>query len=245
MKLLIDIGNTATKFAYSTNNSFRFLNRIYNKDISEENINNIFKDIKIVESIYISSVAPKIKNQVSQILIKKYEVEPISLSTDLKDNVKIEIDNREELGIDLYCDLVAAYQEYGPKTVIIDFGTATKILFINDKGVFNSCAIFLGYEKSKNILANSTELLPKVENKKIKPISECRNTVDVIDSSAYYSQLFTVNGIIEEYEKEVGYTLKRVFTGGNAKDFIDTLGRDNYDEHLLFKGLLILSERKE
>ena len=98
---------------------------------------------------------------------KKYGVNPISISTRVETNIKIKIDNRHELGVDLLCDLEAAYQEYGPKTVVVDFGTATKILFIDDQGVFKSCAIFLGYEKSKSILASSTELLPDVKNKLI------------------------------------------------------------------------------
>ncbi len=244
MKLLIDIGNTATKIACSDNESFYFLGRLFNKDISEKTLLE-FLNIEKVDSIYLSSVAPHIQKKVEAIVKKKYGVNPISISTRVETNIKIKIDNRHELGVDLLCDLEAAYQEYGPKTVVVDFGTATKILFIDDQGVFKSCAIFLGYEKSKSILASSTELLPDVKNKLIKPISECHNTIDVIDSSAYYSQLFSVKGIIEEYEKEVGYTLKRVLTGGNAKDFIGILGRDNYDEYLLLKGLLILSERKE
>ena len=144
---------------------------------------------------------------------------------------------------DLLCDLVAAKTLYGPKTAVIDFGTATKILFIDENGIFSSCAIFLGYSQSKKILSNSTELLPNVNDIKIKPISDCHNTIDVINSSAYYSQLFSVIGIIHKYEEEVGYPLQKVFTGGNAKAFLEEIGEEQYDEYLLLKGLAILSER--
>lgn len=244
MRLLIDVGNTATKFAYFEG-EFHYVGRLYNKDINEDSVLALLKSLSNIDSIYISSVAPKIRTNLVVLLENRYGVKPVIVSNKIESNIKIEIDNREELGVDLLCDLEAAYKEYGPKTAVIDFGTATKILFINDKGVFNSCAIFLGYMKSKRILADSTELLPEVENKDIKPISRCHNTVDVIDSSAYYSQLFSVKGIIEEYEKEVGYTLRKVFTGGNAKDFINHFKEDNYDEYLVLKGLLILSNRKE
>ena len=245
MKIVIDIGNTASKFGCVNNGVFSFLGRLYNHDVNLENVKNIFKDINGVEEVYVSSVAPKICNLIAQIFKDLYNLEVRLVSPSMSSHIQLAIDNKDELGTDLYCDLVAAYEISGAKTAIVDFGTATKILFIDEKGRFSSCAIFLGYEKSKSILASSTELLPDVKNKLIKPISECHNTIDVIDSSAYYSQLFSVKGIIEEYEKEVGYTLKRVLTGGNAKDFIGILGRDNYDEYLLLKGLLILSERKE
>ena len=244
MTLLLDIGNTATKCGVLKDNNFSYIGRLYNRDINEDNLFSLLKNVKEVSRITISSVAPKVANQVKELLFKKYSCE--IKFVDIKDNdvVNIKIDNEKELGVDLLCDLVAGYSLYGPKTAIVDFGTATKILFIDDNGVFSSCSIFLGFAKSKAILASSAELLPNVDNLEIKPISKCHNTIDVINSSAYYSQLYTVLGIIDKYEKEVGYSVRRVFTGGNAVSFLKELGEENYNEHLLLKGLAILSERK-
>ncbi len=245
MKIVIDIGNTASKFGCVNDGVFFFLGRLYNHDVNLENVKSIFKDIDRVKGVYISSVAPKICNLIAQIFKDLYDLEVCLVSSSMSSRVQLAIDNKYELGTDLYCDLVAAYEISGAKTAIVDFGTATKILFIDENGSFSSCAIFLGYEKSKNILSKSTELLPDPAHRKILPISECHNTVDVINSSAYYSQLFTINGIIDEYEKEVGYSLKRIYTGGNAKDFLPNINENEYDENLVLKGIMILIESEQ
>ena len=64
MKLLIDIGNTATKFAYINQKSFSYLFRIYNFEISEQKIKELFSSFDY-EEIYASSVAQKfMKNSI-------------------------------------------------------------------------------------------------------------------------------------------------------------------------------------
>ena len=245
MKLLVDIGNTATKIGL-LNKELIYIGRLYNRAINLDSIKEVLKEVANfkIEEISISSVAPKVFITLSDIFYQLFKVSAKLIDVNTEVDFGIEIDNRNELGVDLLCDLVAADKLYGPKTAVIDFGTATKVLFINKDNIFSSCAIFLGYEASKKILANSTELLPDVGNIKIKNISDCHNTVDVINSSAYYSQLFTVNGIIEKFEKEVGYKMKRVYTGGNAIDFLSEIKKENYDEFLVLKGLAILAERK-
>lgn len=241
MKLLIDIGNTACKFSYLKDSELIYIGRLYNKEVNFDSVSSLIKEYQGNE-VYISSVAPKISQNIVSILNKK-EITNIKFVS-IKDNhkIKINIDDENELGVDLLCDLIGAKETYGNKLAIIDFGTATKILFIDERGTFSSCSIFLGFEKSKNILSSSTELLPDVNHIDIKPISKCHNTVDVINTSAYYSQLFTIEGIINKYEEEVGYKLKRIFTGGNAINFINELGKENYDEFLLMKGLAIISK---
>ena len=243
MKLLVDIGNTTTEFGLLNDGNLSYLGRIFNQLIEFNSIEIMLKSKKVT-SIYISSVAPMISKKVSQILYEIYHIEPQYITSEIDSGVDIEIDNKSELGADLLCDIVGAVNHYGSKVAVIDFGTATKILFIDENKVFKSCAIFLGLEKSKRMLANSTELLPMVEDFEPKPISDCHNTIDVINTSSYYSQLFTVNGIIEKYEQEVGYKLKRVYTGGNAFPFMKEIGEENFDPYLCLKGLAILSERK-
>ncbi len=243
MKLLVDVGNTATKFASLNGDSFSYLGRCYNNEISTEKIKELIPNIKEVRNIYISSVAPIVRRKLECIFIRTFKIETFVISNHIDSGINIAINNKDELGVDLLCDLVGAINEYGSKLAIVDFGTATKILFVDKNKSFSSCAIFLGYSKSKQILADSAELLPEVEDFNLKPISECHNTIDVINSSAYYSQLYSVKGIIEKYEKEVGYKLKIIVTGGNATHFLQELGAENYDECLLLKGLAILSKR--
>ena len=57
MKLLIDIGNTASKFGVSSNGELLYLGRMYNKDINYDSIRELSRDVIDVEDILISSVS--------------------------------------------------------------------------------------------------------------------------------------------------------------------------------------------
>ena len=244
MVLLVDIGNTATKIACLKDKEFSYIGRLYNSDINEDNLLNLLGKETPISQVYVSSVAPLVFSKISEHIEKMYGVKLVKITNKINSGVDIAIDNKEELGIDLLCDIVAGINLYGDSLAIVDFGTATKILFIDKNKSFSSCAIFMGYSQSKKILANSTELLPNVSDIDIKPISKCHNTIDVINSSAYYSQLYSIKGIIEKYEQEVGYKVKVVFTGGNATKFIDEFKKENYDKDLVLKGLAMLIERQ-
>ena len=245
MYILVDVGNTACKFALLNKGKLDFVGRLFNSDVSLTKLKEMFSSVNSVKGIYISSVNPKIKEIVMISLKEITGIEAVVIDNTFFDSSFLKIDNKEELGVDLYCDLLAAKKEYKNEFAIIDLGTATKILFVDKEGNFSSCAIFLGYQKSKEILSNSTALLPNVKRGKIKPISECHNTIDVIDSSAYFSHIDSINGIIMRHEKDVGYSYKRIYTGGNFIDFKDEFYKENYDEYLVLKGIAIIIESRE
>lgn len=241
MKLLVDIGNTTIKFGLSDSSNFTYLGRISTSSFKEEDVFDVLKEVNNVDTIVYSSVVPNAYQKLKEILTKKYCAKNVEVKVDLNHKPKIEIDDPQELGVDLFCDLISGYELFGSPLAIIDLGTASKVLFITKDGAFNSCAIFIGYELARKSLSDKAALLPDFDEKTIKPISECHNTIDVLNSSNYYSQIDSVNGIIDRYEKEVGYKIKRVFTGGNAAKFINN--DDICDEHLVLKGLDILSRK--
>ena len=238
MKLLVDIGNTAIKFASVNNGDFSYLFRLYNHEISLEKIKEFIKGD--IEEVYISSVAPKICSNF-KLILKELNITNIKeIDVSMNKSVEINIDDKNELGSDLLCDIVACKKLYGNSLAIVDFGTATKILFIDKDGVFSSCAIFIGSEQAKKSLSSATELLPLTATKEVKSISKCHNTVDVINSSVYYSELYSVKGIINQYESDVGYKVKVILTGGNASPFIKEFKDAIYDKDLVLKGLYYL-----
>ena len=244
MKLFIDIGNTMTRFAVMDNEHIADYRQIKTREFDESFDFSPFLE-QDIEEIYYSSVVPFKAELMVDLLIKAFKVKPIEIETDFKTSYKIDIDNRKELGIDLFCDLEGAFKEYGPATLVVDLGTASKFLLLSDKGVFSTCAIVPGVELMGKILHTDTALLPDVDIDDIKPITECHNTVDVLKSSIFYSHLDVVKGMIDRYQRELGYNLKVVFTGGNAAKIYEALDNDSYllDKYLIFKGMHSLSER--
>ncbi len=244
MKLFVDIGNTMMRFAVLEDEHILDYRNIKTKDFDESFDFSVFK-IHEIDEIYFSSVVPNVSELLTNLLIKEFKIKPREINTSYKTSYKIEIDDKKELGVDLFCDLEGAYIEYGPSTLVVDLGTASKFLLLDDKGVFSTCAIVPGVELMGKILHSDTALLPDVDIDDIKPIISCHNTVDVLKSSIFYSHLDVVNGMINRYQRDLGYNLKVVFTGGNAPKIYEAI--DNHlfilDKYLMFKGMKSLSER--
>ena len=218
MKLLIDVGNTAVKFALLDKNEPKFLDRFYLSELSNEKLDSVLNINKFNE-VVISSVVPNRNKEFNEYFLKKYHIEPRYIKVSDYPDIKINIDNPNELGVDLYCDLVGAhYLSKGDKPIIIvDLGTASKLLLLEENGAFKSFAIVPGIEMSKKMLSKSTALLPEVDQLDIKDITKARNTNDVIASSVYYGHVEMINGLINRFEKEIGKECIYMITGGNSK----------------------------
>ena len=237
MKLLIDIGNTAIKVGSSKGDCFSFLGRFYSSNNIEVNLLKLISNLE-VDSVYISSVVPSKSQIVEQFFVKTLQIKPNFIHVGDYCDLKINIDNKDELGVDLYCDLVAAKVKYGNKVLITDLGTASKILLIDGRGEFSSCVIIPGLNLSKKVLSNNAELLPNINSDSVKRISEARNTIDVINSSVYYAHVEAINGLLKRYENEIGYQCRHVFTGGNAAILLkDLISPFDYDENLTLEGI--------
>lgn len=244
MKLLIDIGNTAIKFGY-LDDEFHYLDRCFNSELNKDKLDTLLPKGNI-EEIYASSVAPKITELLSEYFKKKYNLDIKEFGVTDLDNLKIKIDNKNELGLDLYCDLVCAVNKYQAPMLIVDMGTATKILLVNKDNVFNSCVILPGMGISKRILNEATELLPNTDLDEVKKLSESRNTIDVINSSVYYGHVEMINGLLERYENEIGYKCLHIFTGGNANKILkDIKAPYIYDENLCLEGISIYVKKRK
>ncbi len=226
MKLLIDIGNTAMKFASSIGDKISYVGRFYTRELSNSKLDELFSSLDQIEEVYVSSVVPTVSHFVKIYFQKKYHLTPTFIKVGDYPKLQIEIDDPLELGVDLYADLAAGLsisEEHHQPVIIIDLGTATKLLLVNEKGVFSSCAIIPGIELSKKSLSNSTALLPFSELHDIKKVTEARNTIDVINSSVYYSHIDAINGLINRFEDETKQKCLYVITGGNAKIVLDKL----------------------
>ena len=220
MKLFIDIGNTAIKFVEAKGDILDFIARFYTKEISIEKLDEIFKSHFKYDEVVISSVVPKVNKLMKEYFVSKYHLEPRFIKVGDYPDIKIDIDNPKELGTDLYCDIIAGYQlaKIAHKPVIvIDLGTASKMMLIYENGLFNSCVIIPGIEMSKKMLSSETAQLPLSEIDEIKKVTEARNTLEVINSSVYYGHVEAINGLINRIEKEIKKSCHIIITGGNSE----------------------------
>jgi len=249
MDLLIDIGNTTTRFCYYNNGEFETFALSSKKDERSDFFVSRIKAIadekyingKIDRSI-ISSVVPEITNEVKKAVQILYNKEPLIVSKKLKSGLNIKIDNPNELGSDLACDCVGAKEVYGFPSIVVDVGTATKILAVDNLGNYIGGSIAPGLESSSVALTYFTSLLPST-SLTIPPSPIGKNTVDSMNSGIVIGHAEMIKGLINQFLKNdcMKDTKKIILTGGNSEILLPLFDKNIvYDKNLIFKGLLTI-----
>jgi len=211
MILCLDVGNThifggvfdnqqiVFRFRYDTKQPHTSdqLGVFFRTVLRENNI-----DYKKIKQIAIASVVPSIDYSLRSACIKYFNVDPFILQAGVKTGLKIRTDHPEKVGADLIAEAVAGVHHY-PKTnlIIVDFGTATTYLAVNDHQEFLGVVILPGLKTAMESLKFSTAALPAVEI--IKPeVMLGRNTIQCIQSGLYYSQLATLKELTKGISKQ-------------------------------------------
>lgn len=149
---------------------------------------------------------------------------------------KLAIDNLDILGQDLFCDILGA----GKNHIVIDCGTATKILAIDDSGLFLGGAILPGIPAFPKALSLDTELLPRYDLKMEKIPLLSLETKEAILSGAVHGTSYLLEGYLERIRKLPGMEkAQTITTGGNFPYLFqdNALWKENYRPELPLLGL--------
>lgn len=248
MDLMIDIGNTTIncgiyndgllliKYSTSTDRNKTFDEYLYTFSNFKKQ-NNL--DDATLNGALISSVVPILTNIIQEVIFKLFGVKAMILGPGLKTGLPIRIDDPSSLGGDLVSDGVAAKEKYGYPIIIVDLGTANKILLVDKTGAFCGGIFTPGLVVSINALVSSTSLLNSVSLVKPKKVIG-KNTSDSMNSGAIFGTYHSIVGLVNDIEKEIGYSCKKVLTGGNSFYLKDLLKDYIYDPTLTLDGILAI-----
>lgn len=250
MNICVDVGNSTIGIGIYKNNVL-IERMIFNTDIrlTEDEFYHLFKkqfnELNLpnekVDNIIYSSVVPPINLSIINTLKNIFKVNPLLINVNTKTDLGLKVDNPiEEIGNDLIADLVGTKSKYGYPCLIADLGTASKILLLDKDGDFASCLIVPGLTLSANSLSNKAALLPEVSLIAPKSIV-AKNTLAAMNAGIVYGHADMITGLINRYEKELGYSCKHILTGGGAVYVKEILGSDFiYDKNLNLDGLNII-----
>lgn len=252
MNAMVDIGNTTIGIGLMKDDALIkkvIINTEKNKSEDQYyySILRLFKDeeIKIedVEIFIVSSVVPSLTKPIFNVFERIFKKPGLLVGSTLKSGIPIKIDNPNELGADLVADVVGAKKKYGYPTLIIDLGTATKLLMIDKTGAYIGGIITTGLLVSSKVLTSSTSLLPNVSLETPKRTIG-KNTIDAMNSGLVFGHSEMIKGLVLKIEKELGYSFKKVVTGGGTP-FIEKLFDESYifDSNLVYVGLNELIEK--
>ena len=252
MLLAIDVGNTNTEFGvFEGENllgSFRMMTK---SNATSDEIGLLVcqyfqrfgLDRTRLEAVMVASVVPQVMYTLTSAIVKYFGKKPILIDDDVSPGIQYE--GEDHLGADRAVSCVAAMEKYGKPLVVLDFGTATTVDALDEKGIYLGGSILAGVRVSTDALFRQAAMLPRIEL--IRPASVLgQNTIAQIQAGSVMGYIGAIEYLIRHTKAEMGYGdgVKVVATGGLARLIADNTDLiDVVDSQLIVDGLRIIYER--
>ena len=247
--LAIDIGNTNIVIGGFECDTLKFVVRIATNPSKTEDeyatkilnilsVHNVNKSD--VKGAIISSVVPPLTSIMRKAIAFAYGTDAFLVGPGIKTGINIHCDNPASVGADLICACVAAHNLYKSPALVIDMGTATKIMVLDKNGAFIGVSIIPGVSIALKALTQGTAQLPQISLEAPKSVIG-KNTADCMRSGVVFGNASMLDGMIDRFNDEMGENLPVYATGGLAPTIIPHCKHDiAIDENLVLKGLNIL-----
>lgn len=247
MILLFDIGNSNMFIGVANHTGIIESHRMTtdaNKTADEiyAGLKNFF-DVSSIKAIAISSVVPRVTEQLKEMAISRFKVDPLIVGPGIKTGLNIKTDNPREVGADLICDAVGIEPSIEP-TLIVDLGTATKFIYVKNKTILG-VVIMAGVQISVRSLVGNTALLLDIDIEAPKRVLGT-NTVTSMQSGVTYGTAAMIEGMVEKIALETKEKANLIITGGYA-EIISPLCKLEHqvNSNLVLEGLYSIYLRNE
>ena len=254
MILTIDIGNTNIVLGGFDDEKLRFISRISTN--AKKTDAEYATKLKSILSLYgvdesevsgaaISSVVPILTQTMANAIKIVFKVKAGIVGPGIKTGINLLADNPAQVGADLICACVVAAKLYTPPVLIIDMGTATKFMLVDESKSFTGVSIMPGVEISLKALTGGAAQLPQISLVPPKKLLGT-NTIDCMRSGIIYGNAAMLDGMIDRIGDEVKSELTIVATGGLSRSIIPYCRHDVIlDDDLILKGLLIIYNKNK
>ena len=251
MIITIDIGNTNIVLGGFEEDKLVFTARIAtNSVITEDEYASKIQSVLSLQNItveitgaIISSVVPPLNTIMKKAVELVCHVEALLVEPGVKTGLNLLCDDPATVGADLVCACVAAKHLYGAPLLVVDIGTATKFLLIDQDGAMCGAAITPGVVIGLKALASNTAQLPQISLKAPASVMG-KNTIDCMRAGVVFGNASMVDGMIERFNQELGVMLPVVATGGLAPTIIPHCKHEcTMDPDLILKGLYLIYQK--
>jgi len=254
MILTVDVGNSEIALGGFEGGALTFVARIatdphHTDDEYSMKLESVLHlhqvDRERISGAIISSVVPQLNRSLKNAIRHLLGIEPLMVGPGIKTGLAIQCDNPASVGADLICACVAAHELYGAPCLIVDIGTATKMMVVNEKGAFIGVSIIPGVLMGLNALARGTAQLPNIDLGAPSRII-AKNTIDCMRSGVIFGHACLIDGMIDRINEEIGRELPVYVTGGLAPAILPHCRHTMIaDEHLLLRGLYIIYQKNQ
>ena len=252
MLLVIDAGNTNITIGAYQGDELTFTSRLATdhratRDRIAVDLASIFKLHGIERSSFtgaiISSVVPEISRALKQAVEKVTGQTPLMVGPGVKTGLNILTDNPAEVGADLVAVSVAAMNKYALPAIIVDLGTATKVIALDRNGAFLGCSIAPGIEISLNALSSGASQLINI-GIRFPDHAIGTNTADSMTSGLIYGSIDMLDGMCDRFAAEIKDPVETiVVTGGLSSVAEGCRNKMVEDQDLILEGLKLIYQK--
>lgn len=218
--LAVSVGNTRTRVGAFVRGELCEVSTYRNDRLDRiasaiEQANGALADLEDAH-VLISSVNPRIVDEVIALLKKHTEREVYRVEQDIPIPIGRQLDPEALVGEDRLLNAAAAFHKLGQACVVVDAGTAMTIDYVDGAGTFHGGAIVPGAQLMLDALTQRTALLPDVEFKKPDELIG-HNTTQAMLTGVFYGMRGIVRSVTEAYAVQTGQYPIVVATGGDAQ----------------------------
>lgn len=198
-----------------------------------------------VDGAILSSVVPALNAVLREAIRFLFGVDALTVGPGIKTGLNIHCDHPASVGADLICACVAVNTLHGSPALIVDMGTATKMMVMDKRGTFAGVSIIPGVLMGLRALSDGTAQLPQVSLEAPGALV-AKNTADAMRSGVIFGNASLIDGMIDRFAEVLGGEVPVYATGGLAAAVVGYCKHDiSVDEELVLKGLNILYHKNK
>ena len=150
----------------------------------------------------------------------------------------------ERLGADRWAALIAAHHRHEGPCCIVDCGTAITIDAVSGAGEHLGGLILPGLTMMRQALVENTQQIGPVARGNVSLLA--RNTEDGVTAGTLYTLVAAIDRIVADVATELGTTVSRIATGGDAAMLLPLLtGSWQHEPEIVLSGLALLAEKQD
>ncbi len=223
MLLAVDIGNTHITVGLFQSKTLKHTwrlntNRHYTSDelgvhflslLATRNL-----DAAKLKGVCMASVVPSLDEPFRAMSRTYLRQTPLIITTRSSLGVKNLYKNPDEVGADRLVNAVAVYALYRKAAIVVDFGTATTLDCVTEKGEYLGGAICPGMELAGEWLATHTAKLPRVTFQSAPSRAIGKTTKESLQSGLFWGYIALVEGLLHRLTLEMKGKPLILVTGG-------------------------------
>ncbi len=257
MLLAIEAGNTNIKFALIDGQEIKTRWRIATNasKTADEYAVWLLQLLEIegysradVDAVICSTVVPKALHNIRQLASKYFAVDAlVAGKAPVEWGIALKVDEPQSVGADRAVNAISAQSLEPGNKIVISFGTATTLDYIDCDGAYCGGIIAPGINLSLDALVGATAKLPRIAIEAPESTSVIGlNTEDQMLIGIYWGYVAMIEGLIGKMKAEIGAPSKVIATGGLAALFQQHAHLfDRIEPDLTLRGLAILYENRD